>query len=101
MELLKVTRDELSFNPVWSPKGDAVAFFRVTHGVVDLYLVPVTLTGQTWTAGEPLALTISAGLDAASRPTWFIPPTSSPRCPRRRRSRPAPRRRPRHDAVTP
>ena len=81
MELLKVTRDELSFNPVWSPKGDAVAFFRVTHGVVDLYLVPVTPSGQTWTAGEPLALTISAGLDAASRPTWFIPADQLPPLP--------------------
>jgi dipeptidyl aminopeptidase/acylaminoacyl peptidase len=81
VELLKVTRDEQSFNPVWSPKGDAVAFFKVSHGVVDLYLVPVTLEGQTWTAGEPLALTISAGLDAASRPTWFIPADQLPPLP--------------------
>ena len=84
-EVLRVTRDEASFSPVWSPKGDAIAFFRVTHGVVDLYLVPLTGTGPDWTAGEPLALTVSAGLDAASRPAWFIPadqlpalPTSTP-----------------------
>ena len=81
VELLKVTRDELSFNPVWSPKGDAVAFFRLTHGVVDLYLAPVTLIGQTWGAGEPLALTVAAGLDAASRPTWFIPADQLPPLP--------------------
>lgn len=81
VELLKITRDEQSFDPVWSPKGDAVAFFRVTHGVVDLYLVPLTGTGPTWTAGEPLALTLSAGLDAASRPTWFIPADQLPPLP--------------------
>lgn len=88
VELLKVTHDEESFDPVFSPKGDAVAFFRVTHGVVDLYLVPLSGTGPTWQAGEPLALTLSAGLDGASRPAWFIPadqlpplPTSTPVAP--------------------
>ena len=81
VELLRVTRDEQSFNPVWSPKGDAVAFFRVTHGVVDLFLVPLTPAGASWTAGEPLALTISAGLDAGSRPAWFIPADQLPPLP--------------------
>ncbi|HEX3265717.1 MAG TPA: hypothetical protein VHR16_08640 [Candidatus Limnocylindrales bacterium] len=88
VELLRVTKDEQSFDPVWSPKGDAIAFFRVTHGVVDLYLVPLTGTGPTFSAGDPLALTISAGLDAASRPAWFIPadqlpplPTNTPALP--------------------
>jgi Tol biopolymer transport system component len=80
-ELLRVTTDEQSFDPVWSLKGDAIAFFRVTHGVVDLYLVALTGTGPTWTAGEPLALTISAGLDAASRPAWFIPADQIPPLP--------------------
>lgn len=81
VELVRVTRDETSFNPVWSPKGDAIAFFRVTHGVVDLYLVPLTGTGPAWTVGEPLAVTVAAGLDAASRPTWFIPPGQLPPLP--------------------
>ena len=60
---------------------DSVAFFRVEHGVVDLYLVPLTGTGPDWTAGEPIALTISAGLDAASRPAWFIPADQLPPLP--------------------
>jgi Tol biopolymer transport system component len=77
-ELLRVTSDESSFSPVFSPKGDAIAFFRVEHGVVDLYLVPLQGTAPNWTAGDPLALTISAGLDAASRPTWFIPADQLP-----------------------
>jgi Tol biopolymer transport system component len=88
VEQVLVTHDEQSFNPVWSPKGDAIAYFRVTHGVVDLYLVPLTGTAPGWTIGEPLALTISAGLDAASRAAWFIPadqlpplPTDTPAAP--------------------
>lgn len=80
-ELLRVTSDENSFSPVWSPKEDAIAFFRVEHGVVDLYLVPLVGAAPTWTAGDPLALTISAGLDAASRPTWFIPEDQLPPLP--------------------
>lgn len=80
-ELVRVTRDETSFNPVWSPKMDALAFFRVTHGVVDLYLVPLEGTAPSWTVGEPLALTIAAGLQAQSRPTWFIPAAELPPLP--------------------
>jgi dipeptidyl aminopeptidase/acylaminoacyl peptidase len=82
-ELLRVTRDEQSFSPVWSPMGDALAFFRVEHGVVDLYLVPLIGAAPDWTEGDPLALTVSAGLEAQSRPAWFIsadelPPLPTP-----------------------
>ncbi|HJW22907.1 MAG TPA: hypothetical protein VJ506_10805 [Candidatus Limnocylindrales bacterium] len=77
-ELLRVTNDQASFDPVWSPAGDAVAFFRVDHGVVDLELVQLTGTAPNWTVGASLALTVSAGLDAASRPSWFIPPSQMP-----------------------
>jgi Tol biopolymer transport system component len=80
-ELLRVTHDESSFSPVWSPKGDAVAFFRVEHGVVDLYLVALVGEAAVWTASEPLALTISAGLEASSRPAWFIPADQLPPLP--------------------
>ena len=80
-ELLRVTHDESSFSPVWSPKGDAIAFLRVQHGVVDLYLVPLTGLAPDWTAGDPLALTIAAGLEADSRPTWFIPADQLPPLP--------------------
>jgi Tol biopolymer transport system component len=81
-ELLRLTRDERSFNPVWSPIGNAIAFQRVEHGVVDLYLLPLEGTAPDWAVGEPLALTISAGLDAGSRPAWFIPPDQLPPLPR-------------------
>jgi Tol biopolymer transport system component len=80
-ELLKLTNDELSFSPVWSPVGDSIAFFRLDHGVVDLYLIPLSGTAPDWTAGDPIALTISAGLDAPSRPAWFIPADQLPPLP--------------------
>ncbi len=80
-EVLRLTRDESSFSPVWSPAGDAVAFFRVEHGVVDLVLVPLEGTGPDWTAGESISLTISAGLDAASRAAWFVPADQLPPLP--------------------
>ena len=77
-ELLKLTNDELSFNPVWSPLMDSVAYFKLDHGVVDLWLIPLTGTAPNWTVGEPIALTIAAGLDAPSRPGWFIPADQLP-----------------------
>lgn len=80
-EVLRLTRDENSFSPVWSPAGDAIAFYRVEHGVVDLVLVPLEGTGPAWTAGEAISLTISAGLEAASRAAWFIPADQLPPLP--------------------
>ena len=77
-ELLKLTNDELSFSPVWSPLMDSVAYFKLDHGVVDLYLIPLSGTAPSWTVGNPIALTISAGLDAPSRPQWFIPADQLP-----------------------
>ena len=80
-ELLRVTSDEQSFNPVWSPKMDSIALFKVQHGVVDLWIVPLEGTAPDWTVGEPFAITVSAGLDAASRPAWFIPADELPALP--------------------
>ena len=80
-ELVRVTNDEQSFSPVWSPKMDAIAFFKVQHGVVDLWVVPLEGTAPSWTVGEPFAITVSAGLDAASRPAWFIPEDELPPLP--------------------
>lgn len=80
-ELLRLTNDEQSFNPVWSPMMDAIAFFKVQHGVVDLWVVPLEGTAPNWTLGQPFAMTVSAGLDAASRPAWFIPADELPPLP--------------------
>jgi Tol biopolymer transport system component len=81
VELLRVTDDESSFSPVWSPEGDAIAYLRVQHGVVDLYLARLTGTAPDWTVDEPIALTVAAGLDAESRPVWFIPESELPPLP--------------------
>ncbi len=77
-ELLRVTNDGSSFSPAWSPKGDAIAFLRIDGTTVDLQMA--TLEGQagSWTLGETIALTEVSGLDAASKPAWFIPPSELP-----------------------
>lgn len=81
-ELLRVTSDERSFDPVWSPAGDAISYLSIAGGVTDLWLAKLDVTGVPALKGDPLALTIAAGLDAASRPGWWIPaellPTPAP-----------------------
>jgi dipeptidyl aminopeptidase/acylaminoacyl peptidase len=77
-ELLRLTNDENSFAPVWSPAGDSIAFFRVDRGVVDLELVTLKGTAPRWMLGDTLALTLSAGLDASSHASWFIPADQLP-----------------------
>ena len=46
---------------------------------MDLVLLPVRPIGAAWAAGEALALTRAAGLDAGSRPSWYIPPDELPK----------------------
>jgi Tol biopolymer transport system component len=77
-ELLRVTADDRSFAPVWSPAGDAIVYLRVDGGVVDLVRVSVRQEGAGWEADSPLDLTQAAGLDPSSRPGWFIPPDQLP-----------------------
>ncbi|MBI3746997.1 MAG: PD40 domain-containing protein [Chloroflexi bacterium] len=77
-ELLRVTNDERSFDPVWSPAGDTIAYPSLSGGVTDLWSVGVTTSGVPALKGSPLQLTISAGLDAASRPGWWIPASQLP-----------------------
>ncbi len=85
-ELLRITSDERSFDPVWSPAGDAIAYLSIDGGVTDLWLAKLEDSATPALKGEPLALTIAAGLDAASRPGWWIsaellptpPPTPTP-----------------------
>ncbi len=80
-ELLRVTSDGRSFAPAWSPAGNAIVFLHVEGGVVDLVEVAVQRVGATWAPGEQLALTEAAGLDAGSRPSWFIPAAQLPKPP--------------------
>jgi len=72
-ELLRVTSGGRSFDPVWSPIGDSLAYLEIDRGVTDLWLVPVDISGLPEIDGDRLQLTLAAGLDAASRPGWWVP----------------------------
>ncbi len=72
-EVLRLTDDGRSWAPVWSPKGDAIAFLHTEGSVVDLQLISLEGAGPTWTPGDALNLTELSGLESASRPDWFIP----------------------------
>ena len=83
-EILRVTDDDASFSPVWSPAGDAIAYLHLDGSIVDLKMATLDGAAGTWTIGETTSLTEVSGLDAASRPGWFIPadelpdPTAAP-----------------------
>jgi hypothetical protein len=63
---------------VWSPAGDAIAFLRLDGAIADLFEVKLDGTPGNWTKGDETQLTEVSGLDAASRPGWFIPPSELP-----------------------
>jgi Tol biopolymer transport system component len=77
-EIRRVTNDEHSFAPVWSPAGDSIAFLHLDGSIVDLHMVELDGTPGQWTVGEPTAITEVSGLDAASRPSWFVGPGELP-----------------------
>ncbi|HEY7524568.1 MAG TPA: hypothetical protein VH720_13035 [Candidatus Limnocylindrales bacterium] len=77
-ELIRLTTDGKSWSPVWSPRGDAIAFLHIENGIVDLRMIPLEGTAPNWTLGEPLDLTEVSGLDGASGPDWFIPADQLP-----------------------
>jgi Tol biopolymer transport system component len=72
-ELLRITDDDASWAPSWSPAGDAIAFLHIVGQTVDLRLAKLEGRGPAWTVAETVDLTQVSGLDAASRPDWFIP----------------------------
>ncbi|HEX8024609.1 MAG TPA: hypothetical protein VF484_00245, partial [Candidatus Limnocylindrales bacterium] len=78
-EVLRVTNDDSSFNPEWSPAGDSIAFLRQVRGVIDLWVVKLVGSGPSWTVGDSFSLTIAGGLDGGSRESWFIPADQLPK----------------------
>lgn len=72
-ELLRLTSDERSFAPAWSPIGDAITYLEIEAGVTDLWLASLDVAGTPVADGERLQLTVSAGLDPGSRPGWWVP----------------------------
>ena len=81
-ELLKVTTDGRSWGPSWSPGGDGIAFLNIDGLSADLQLAKLGGAPGAWTVDEIVPLTDVSGLDAASKPDWYIPadqlPASSP-----------------------
>jgi WD40-like Beta Propeller Repeat len=77
-ELLRLTNDGKSFSPVWSPAGDAIAFLRLNGASTDLVMIKLAGEYGKWSAGEEVDLTEVSGLDAGSRPGWFVPKSELP-----------------------
>jgi Tol biopolymer transport system component len=80
-ELARVTTDGRSWAPVWSPAGDAIAFLSLDGLIVDLRMAILTGPGPTWGVDEITNLTEVSGLDADSRPQWYVPPSELPATP--------------------
>ena len=80
-EVFRVTDDGRSWSPVWSPIGDAVAFLHEEGGIVDLRLARLGGAAPSWEVTETINLTEVSGLEATSRPGWFIPPGELPPLP--------------------
>jgi Tol biopolymer transport system component len=77
-ELLRVTGDGASFGPSWSPAGDGIAYLHLDGQTVDLKLAHLEGDAPSWTVKETTDLTEVSGLDANSRPDWFIPASELP-----------------------
>ena len=77
-EIARVTDDAKSWAGVWSPAGDAIAFLHIDGGVTDLRYAKLSGVAGQWTVGDPVNLTISAGLDGASHPDWYVPADQLP-----------------------
>lgn len=80
-ELLRVTDDDASWAPVWSPAGDAIAFLHIDGQIVDLRMARLVGAAPGWTIGETLDLTVVSGLDGGSRPDWYVAPEDLPATP--------------------
>ena len=78
-EVLRLTNDQSSFAPEWSPAGDSIAYLKVVRGVIDLWVVKLVGSGPGWQVGDTFPLTIAGGLDGASRESWFIPADQLPK----------------------
>jgi Tol biopolymer transport system component len=77
-ELLRVTNDDHSFSPAWSPAGNAIAFLHLQGTIVDLKMAVLDASSGRWTVTKTVDLTKVSGLDGASRPSWFVPAAELP-----------------------
>jgi dipeptidyl aminopeptidase/acylaminoacyl peptidase len=83
-EVLRLTSDGRSWGPVWSPKGDSIAYMHIEGLIVDLKMIGLSGSGPAWTAEQLPDVTQYSGLDGGSGASWYIPadqlppPASSP-----------------------
>ena len=71
-EVARLTNDGNSFNPVFSPNGDQIAYLKRNGLSVDLRVMTLDLTsGITLSSDKPI--TDDGALAADSAPAWFIP----------------------------
>lgn len=80
-EVFRVTETGRAWSPVWSPLGDAIAYFHEDGGIVDLRLVRLSGTAPSWRVEETINLTEVSALDGGSRPGWFVPAGQLPPLP--------------------
>ena len=77
-ELMRVTNDGRSWGPKWSPAGDAIAFLNINGQSADLHLAKLAGEPGAWSVEDVVSLTDVSGLDAASKPDWYIPKDDLP-----------------------
>jgi Tol biopolymer transport system component len=80
-EVKRVTTDGNSWAPVWSPRGDAIAYLHIVGQIVDLKMVGLAGSGPNWTVSQLPDVTEYSGLDASSGASWYIPPDQLPATP--------------------
>ena len=91
-EILRLTNDGRSWAPVWSPRGDAIAYMHIEGQIVDLKMIGLTGTAPDWTVKQTARRDRVRGLDggvAAELVHPGRPAAAAERRRRRRRSRPA------------
>jgi Tol biopolymer transport system component len=69
----QITSDGRSWAPVWSPRGDQLAYMHQTGSTVDLYVAGVSHSGSTLTFDPAERLIGYSGLDGGSPVAWFVP----------------------------
>jgi Tol biopolymer transport system component len=73
----RITRDGAGIAPSWSPDGRQIAYLKVDGQHVDLHVLTLSDDGR-FSVEEDDAITSDSGLDANSRPAWFMPPDLIP-----------------------
>jgi Tol biopolymer transport system component len=79
-ELARLTNDDDSFAPVWSPNGDQIAFLHRHNLGVDLEIMSLDINAGGITLKEIKPVTNDGSIDP-SPPAWFIPPDQRHCCP--------------------